>query len=208
MSGAMPKQGVYMSDQPLATHEKTFANKYTFGFWAYIMTDCLLFASLFATYAVLHKNTAEGPGAKELFSLDYVMIETMLLLASSFTCGIAMLYIRYRQQSKAIIWLIATFVLGLAFVQMEVYEFSKLYFEGHGWQTSAFLSSYFTLVGTHGIHITVGLIWLAVMIGQLFRGGISAHNYRRLVSWSLFWHFLDIVWIFIFSVVYLMGVAN
>jgi cytochrome o ubiquinol oxidase subunit 3 len=169
------------------------------------MTDCVLFATLFATYAVLRNNTAGGPSGEELFHLPYILIETLLLLTSSFTAGLAMLALRSKQQNLVIFWLILTFVLGLSFLLMEITEFSQLAHEGNSWQRSGFLSGYFTLVGTHGLHILTGLLWLVVMIPNILRLGINHINTKRLMLFSLFWHFLDIVWIFIFTFVYLMG---
>lgn len=190
-------------------HNEHAANsdKTLFGFWAYIMTDCVLFATLFATFAVLRHNTAGGPGGEELFDLPYVLIETILLLTSSFTCGLAMLAARRGGQSRGQIaaWLGLTALLGIAFLAMEVREFAILAAEGNSWQRSGFLSAFFTLVGTHGLHITIGLLWIGVMIVQILRQGLTAGNSRRLLLLGLFWHFLDIVWIFIFSFVYLMG---
>lgn len=180
-------------------------SKSIFGFWVYIMTDCILFASLFATYAVLHNNTFGGPSAGELFSMPFVLTETMLLLTSSFTCGLAMLAIRAGRRNRAAWWFVVTFLLGAAFLGMELYEFSHLVHEGESWRRSGFLSAFFTLVGTHGLHITVGLLWIGVMLVKLMRDGITRANTRRLTMLSLFWHFLDIVWIFIFTFVYLMG---
>lgn len=189
--------------KPLQTHED--ASKTTLGFWIYLMTDCVLFATLFATFAVLKNNTAGGPTGAELFSMPYIFTETMLLLTSSFTAGLAMLAFRYKQQSRVILWLVVTFILGLAFLLMEVYEFSELIHEGHSWTSSAFLSAYFTLVGTHGLHIFAGLLWLSVLIPIILRSGLNSSTGKRLTLFSLFWHFLDIVWIFIFTFVYLMA---
>lgn len=180
-------------------------NKTTLGFWMYLMTDCVLFASLFATYAVLRNNTAGGPSSEELFHLPYILIETLILLTSSFTAGLAVLALRYKHQTKLIGWLLVTFALGLAFLLMEVYEFAQLVHEGNGWQRSGFLSAYFTLVGTHGTHILVGLLWLVVMIPNILQNGLNHISAKRLMLFSLFWHFLDIIWIFIFTLVYLMG---
>ncbi|MDI1353250.1 MAG: cytochrome o ubiquinol oxidase subunit III [bacterium] len=176
-----------------------------FGFWIYIMTDCLLFASLFAVYAVLHTHTFGGPHAKELFSLPFVFTETLLLLTSSFTYGLATLVRNSKFHGHVTRWMWVTFVLGLSFLLMEIYEFHNLYLEHHTWATSAFLSSYFTLVATHGLHITVGLIWMLALIIQIKFHGMNAVTKTKLTCLGLFWHFLDIVWIFIFSVVYLMG---
>lgn len=180
-------------------------NRTVFGFWVYIMTDCVLFASLFATYAVLHTSTNGGPGGKELFSLPYILTETMLLLTSSFTCGLAMLAVQGRRRQLILIALAATFILGASFLGMELKEFHHLAVEGNSWHRSGFLSAYFTLVGTHGLHITVGLCWMAVLAWQLRQRDLTNNNVRRLTLLSMFWHFLDIVWIFIFTIVYLLG---
>lgn len=186
-------------------HQDTFSRT-VLGFWMYLMTDCLLFGSLFATYAILHNNTFGGPSSRDVFSLSTAFVETMILLLSSVTCGFGMLASLRNAASRTIAWLAVSFVLGAAFVAMELYEFNHLVQEGNGWQTSAFLSSFFTLVGTHGLHVSAGLIWLAVMMFQLFFKGVTVVTFRRLVVFSLFWHFLDLVWIFIFTLVYLMGV--
>ena len=186
------------------THTDTYS-KTIFGFWLYVMTDCVLFATLFATFAVLHNNIYGGPTAKELFSLPYVLAQTMVLLTSSFTCGLAMMAAYSGKKKSVMFWYIITFLLGLAFVTMEVHEFMKFAAEGNSWKRSAFLSSYFTLVGTHGAHVTAGLLWIAVMMAQLWSRGLTMSTLRRLACLSLFWHFLDVVWIFIFTIVYLMG---
>lgn len=180
--------------------------KTIFGFWIYIMSDCILFATIFATYAVLHNNTYGGPGAKELFSLPYVLIETFILLTSSFTYGLAMLAANKKNKAQVIFWLAITFILGLSFVIMELHEFANMVHEGNSWQRSGFLSAFFTLVGTHGLHVTCGLIWMINLIIQVMRHGVTSISMRKLSCLSLFWHFLDIVWIFVFTIVYLMGV--
>lgn len=180
-------------------------DKTSFGFWVYIMTDCVLFATLFATYAVLHNNTNGGEDAGELFSLPFVLTETMLLLTSSFTCGLAIIAMQRGQAKQVLLWLAATFVLGASFLGMEIYEFAHLAAEGNSWTRSAFLSAFFTLVGTHGLHILVGLLWITVLGVQVTRRGLRPATTRRLTIFSLFWHFLDVVWIFIFTMVYLMG---
>lgn len=180
-------------------------SRVVFGFWIYIMSDCILFSCIFATYAVLHGNTYGGPGAKELFELPYVLIETFLLLVSSFTYGLVMLAAHKGRKPQILFWLIITFLLGFGFVCMEVHEFHKLIIEGHGPQHSAFLSSFFTLVGTHGLHVTCGLIWMILLMVQVMKHGITNVTIRKLTCLSLFWHFLDIVWIFVFTIVYLMG---
>lgn len=182
-------------------------SKTSLGFWIYLMTDCIVFASLFATYAVLRGNTFGGPTSGELFSLPFVLIETLILLASSFICGLALLAARRKDKKQALILLGATVLLGLTFVGMELNEFAHLVSEGNGWQRSAFLSAFFTLVGTHGLHITIGLIWASFLGIQIYARGLKNITIKRLFLFSLFWHFLDIVWIFIFTIVYLMGVA-
>lgn len=177
--------------------------KTTLGFWIYLMSDCLIFSVLFATFGVLAANTAGGPHGKTLFELPFVLGETLLLLASSFTFGLAMLDMHAHRPMRVIAWLGATFVLGAAFVNMEIYEFAALMREGAGPGVSAFLSSYFMLVGTHGLHVTCGLLWIAVMMHQVSAYGLDAVVRRRLACLSLFWHFLDLVWICVFTFVYL-----
>jgi cytochrome o ubiquinol oxidase subunit 3 len=180
----------------------------SFGFWVYLMTDCVLFASLFATYAVLHTSTFGGPSGRDLFDLHSVLAETLILLTSSFTAGLAMLAAHAGQRRAVLGWLAATFVLGVSFLTIELTEFSRLVADGNSWQRSGFLSGFFTLVGTHGLHITLGLIWMAVLMIKLWRGNLSPSLTKRLTLLSLFWHFLDVVWIFIFTIVYLMGAAG
>ncbi len=191
------------------TNEKRQADeKSLFGFWVYIMTDCVLFASLFATYAVLHNNTFDGPSAHQLFSMPYALSETLILLTSSFTCGLGVLATRRRQKRQVLGWFIVTFLLGMAFLALELTEFRHLVLEGDSWRRSGFLSAFFTLVSTHGLHIASGLIWTVVLLVQVARRGLKRSVVRRLTMFSLFWHFLDVVWIFIFTVVYLMAGAN
>ena len=176
------------------------------GFWFYLMSDLIIFAALFATFGVVGGNYAGGPTPKELFDLPYALVETLLLLFSSAACGMVMLAVHAGRQKRVLVWLTVTFLLGLGFVGMEIKEFYGLVAQGHGPDQSAFLSSYFTLVGTHGAHVTVGLIWMAVLVAQVVLKGLTSPVQSRLVRLSMFWHFLDIVWIGIFSVVYLMGV--
>lgn len=183
---------------------KKLDNTIFFGFWVYLMTDLLMFAVLFATFAVLRNSTAGGPSGREIFNLPFVLAETLILLTSSFTMGLSI--ISARDKKKTLFFLGLTMLLGILFVGMELYEFSNLIREGHSFQNSAFLSSFFTLVGTHGLHITAGLIWMVALIIAIMKRGVSPSNIRKLTLLSLFWHFLDIVWIFIFTVVYLMGV--
>ncbi len=195
-----------MSESVAVAEHREHDAKTVFGFWVYIMTDCVLFASLFAVFAVLRNNTFGGPSGKELFDMPYVLGETVFLLTSSFTCGLAMLALHRKDRIKVLFWLAVTFLFGLAFLGLELTEFSHLVADGNSWRRSGFLSSYFTLVGTHGLHITVGLLWMAVLIAKV-RTGLTNSVVRRLTLFSLFWHFLDVVWIFIFTIVYLMGVA-
>lgn len=177
-----------------------------FGFWLYIMSDLVLFATLFATYAVLGRNYAGGPTGRELFDLPHVFVETMLLLTSSATYGMAMLAMHRNHRGRILGWLAVTFLLGLGFLGMELYEFHHLVLAGYGPSRSAFLSSFFTLVGTHGGHVTFGLLWIGVMMGQLVAKGLTVPVQSRLLRLGIFWHFLDIVWVGVFTLVYLMGV--
>jgi cytochrome o ubiquinol oxidase subunit 3 len=193
-----------MDETTLASQEAEA--KTLFGFWTYLMTDCVLFASLFATFAVLRHNTFGGPGGEELFSLPFVLAETLILLTSSFSCGLGMLTANRGIKKLSMTLFAVTFLLGAAFLALEINEFHKLAAEGNSWRRSGFLSAFFTLVGTHGAHITAGLIWIAVMMYRVARRGLTTTNLKRLKMLSMFWHFLDIVWIFIFSIVYLMGV--
>ncbi|WP_410016195.1 cytochrome o ubiquinol oxidase subunit III [Sodalis sp. C49] len=176
-----------------------------FGFWIYLMSDCILFATLFATYAVLVNSTAGGPSGKEIFELPFVLVETFCLLFSSITYGMAILAMNQGNKSRVNAWLGLTFLFGLAFIGMELYEFHHLIAEGNGPDRSGFLSGFFTLVATHGLHVTSGLIWMAVMMVQVAKRGLTATNQTRLMCLSLFWHFLDVIWICVFTVVYLMG---
>ena len=176
-----------------------------FGFWIYILTDCVLFSCLFATYAVLYKNVYGGLSIKDLTNLPYVFGETLTLLASSFTYGMAIFALYKNKVSKVIFWLGVTFILGLTFVALEANEFINLYLEGHSWQSSGALTAFFSLVGTHGLHVSIGLLCMVVMMVQLATFGITPFMKRRLSYVGIFWAFLDIIWIFVFSIVYLMG---
>ena len=177
-----------------------------FGFWVYLMSDCILFASLFATFAVLRHNYAGGPTGQNLFDLRKVFDETLLLLTSSLTYGLAMLAMIRKRASPVVGWLGVTFLLGSGFVGMEIGEFHRMILAGAGPDRSGFLSAFFTLVGTHGLHVSFGLLGMAVMTAQVMRKGLTLPVQSRLVRLGLFWHFLDIVWIGVFTVVYLMGV--
>ncbi len=181
-------------------NDKTFL-----GFWIYLMTDLIMFAVLFATFAVLRNNTFTGPSGEEIFNLPFVLAETLILLTSSFTCGLAVLAARKGDKKQLYSWLLGTLFLGFAFLFMELSEFQELIHEGYTWTKSAFLSSYFTLIGTHGLHIAVGLFWLIILLIKLSTSEINSSIIRKLTLFSLFWHFLDIVWIFIFSIVYLIA---
>jgi cytochrome o ubiquinol oxidase subunit III len=176
-----------------------------FGFWVYLMTDLIIFATLFACFIVLHGNTFNGPTAKDLFHLPSVLLETLILLTSSFTCSLGMLSIHRQQKKWALAWFLFTFLLGAAFLYFEIIEFIDFVERGASWRTSAFLSSFFTLVGTHGFHIFVGLLWMAVMMSHIILRPLVPHTVSRIFRMVLFWHFLDFVWIFIFTVVYGIG---
>jgi cytochrome o ubiquinol oxidase subunit III len=176
-----------------------------FGFWTYLMTDLLIFAVLFATFSVLRHNTFAGPSARELFDLPFALVETLILLTSSFTCSLAMFAVHREQKGSAIFWFAVTFALGVAFLSLEISEFSSFVGKGASWHRSAFLSSFFTLVGTHGLHISVGLLWMMVAMFRVGLRPLSPHSVSRILRMALFWHFLDFVWIFIFTVVYGMG---
>jgi cytochrome o ubiquinol oxidase subunit III len=176
------------------------------GFWLYLMSDCLVFACLFAMYGVLGRSYAGGPTGAELFDLSLVAVNTSLLLLSSITYGFAMLAMQKSRLRGTLAWLVITGALGAGFIGIELHEFAHLIQEGAGPQRSAFLSSFFTLVGTHGLHVTFGLVWLATLLVQLTQRGLVEANRRRLMCLSMFWHFLDVVWIGVFTFVYLMGV--
>jgi len=178
------------------------------GFWIYLMSDCLLFAVLFATFAVLGHSYAAGPSGADLFNLPLVAVNTTLLLFSSMTYGFAMLAMLGKRQKQMIGWLLVTALLGMGFVSLEIHEFIELIHDEAGPGRSAFLSSFFTLVGTHGLHVSFGIVWLLTLVVQISRHGLTAANKRRLVCLSMFWHFLDLIWIGVFSFVYLMGVLR
>lgn len=178
------------------------------GFWIYLMSDCLLFAALFATYGVLGGQYAGGPSPREVFELPLVAVNTSMLLISSITYGFAMLAAHEQRLRATQAWLGVTALFGAAFIGIEVHEFAHLIHEGAGPQRSAFLSAFFTLVGTHGLHVTAGLIWIGTLMAQLGHRGLIPANLRRLTCLSMFWHFLDVVWIGVFTFVYLMGMLR
>ena len=175
------------------------------GFWLYLMSDCLIFACLFAVYGVLGRSYAAGPSGADLFDLPLVALNTSMLLLSSITYGFAMLEMQKDRLKTMQFWLLVTGLLGVAFIGLELYEFAHLIHEGATPQRSAFLSSFFTLVGTHGLHVAFGILWLIVLMVQVTRHGLIPENKRRLMCLSMFWHFLDVVWIGVFTFVYLMG---
>jgi len=176
-----------------------------YGFWIFILSDMIMFSALFAAYAVLSGNTAGGPTGAELFNLRNVFIETMCLLLSSYTCGIGVLSAERGQPTLFLVFAIVTFALGAVFLFIEVTEFADMVAKGAGPSRSAFLSSFFTLVGTHGVHVASGLVALVYLVAQVLAHGLRAAVLRRLLCWSLFWHALDIVWVGVFTLVYLMG---
>ena len=178
------------------------------GFWIYLMSDCLIFAILFAVYAVLGANYAAGPAPKDLFDLNLVALNTAMLLFSSITYGFAMLAMAKGRVGGTLGWLGLTGLFGLAFLGIEIYEFAHLIHLGATPQRSAFLSSFFVLVGTHGLHVTFGIIWLVTLMVQVKRFGLIPANRRRIACLSMFWHFLDVIWIGVFTFVYLLGMLR
>ncbi len=201
MASALPN--VVSGEHAHDDHAHDDGSKTVLGFWIYLMGDCLIFACLFATYGVLMNSTAGGPGGRALFELPFVFVETSLLLLSSFTFGLGMLSLHAGKRNRVIGWLAVTGLLAAGFIGMEVYEFAHLLHEGVSPQHSAYLSAYFSLVGTHGLHVSFGLLWLVVMIHQVWTFGLDHVVTRRLACLSLFWHFLDLIWICVFTFVYL-----
>ncbi|MYN06829.1 cytochrome o ubiquinol oxidase subunit III [Massilia sp. FT127W] len=201
-----------MSDATLNPSSRYFVREHhpengtLLGFWIYLMSDCLIFAVLFATYAVLGRNYAGGPTGAELFDLKLVALNTSMLLLSSITYGFAMLEAGRKRLGATMGWLIVTGLFGAAFISLELYEFVHLLHENAGPQRSAFLTSFWSLVATHGLHVTFGIVWLITLLFQLKKHGLTHENMRRLTCLSMFWHFLDVVWIGVFTFVYLMGV--
>ncbi|RST56547.1 cytochrome o ubiquinol oxidase subunit III [Variovorax sp. MHTC-1] len=205
----IPSHGVPSADQSLRfyeTEEHHPENGTLLGFWLYLMSDCLVFACLFAMYGVLGRSYAAGPSGADLFDLPLVAVNTALLLLSSITYGFAMLEMLKKRTGPTLAWLAVTGLLGAGFIGIELYEFAHLIHQGAGPQRSAFLSSFFTLVGTHGLHVTFGIVWLVTLMIQVGKHGLIPENRRRLMCLSMFWHFLDVVWIGVFTFVYLMGV--
>jgi cytochrome o ubiquinol oxidase subunit 3 len=176
-----------------------------YGFWIFLLSDIIMFSGLFAAYAVLSRNTAGGPTGHELFDLRNVFIETACLLLSSFTCGLGALSAERQHRGRFFVFAALTFLLGAAFLFIEISEFVGMIDKGAGPSRSAFLSAFFTLVGMHGAHVTSGLLWLVYMVAQVMIKGLRLHVLRRLLCFSLFWHALDIIWVGVFTMVYLMG---
>lgn len=198
--------GINLGSTDPDTHKA--AGEVVFGFWVFMMSDLVLFALLFAVYGTMIDATAGGPGGKDLFELKSAFIETMLLLGSSFTYGMASLSMKYRlDRNKLLLWLAVTLLLGIAFIGMELRDFSHMLDKDAGPSRSGFLSAFYALVSTHGLHVTAGSVWLIVMIVQTIVFGIDQTVKTRLLRLGLFWHFLDIVWVAIFSVVYLQGLV-
>jgi cytochrome o ubiquinol oxidase subunit III len=189
-------------------HEHPEGSSTMLGFWIYLMSDCLIFAMLFAAFGVLGGNYAAGPSPKDLFELPLVAVNTAALLLSSITYGFAMLAMQRNWKLGTLFWLVVTLFFGLCFLGIELTEFRGLIAEGAGPQRSAFLSSFFTLVGTHGLHVTSGCVWMVTLMVQVGRFGLTTANKRRLMCLSLFWHFLDVIWIGVFTFVYLLGMLR
>ncbi|WP_060480570.1 cytochrome o ubiquinol oxidase subunit III [Pseudomonas monteilii] len=206
MSSQVIHGGAHGHDHAHDDHHHDSGQMTVLGFWLYLMTDCILFASLFATYAVLSGSFAGGPSGHDIFQLDFVAVETLFLLLSSITFGFAMLKMFDGKKAGVLGWLAVTFLFGAGFIAMEIYEFHHLIGEGFGPTRSGFLSGFFALVGTHGLHVTAGLIWMGIMMYQINKHGITPTAKTRMSCLSLFWHFLDVVWICVFTVVYLLGV--
>ncbi len=176
-----------------------------FGFWVYLMTDLVIFAVLFSAFVVLRNNTFGAPSGRELFNLPFALKETLILLTSSFTCGLATYSVYRKQKINTIFWFFVTFALGISFLFLEFSEFSRFVREGASWKRSGFLSSYFALVATHGFHVSMGLLWMIVEMVRVGVRGLVPSTLSKVFRLAMFWHFLDVVWIFIFTVVYGMG---
>lgn len=195
-----------MSSEPMGSVHADSTEMQTLGFWIYLMSDIVLFGTLFASFVTLRSGLGGGPSGKEIFEIPYVFLETLVLLFSSGAYGVVMIAMREGRKNSVLVCLGITFFLGACFVGLELAEFSRLIAQGYGPDRSAFLSSFFTLVGTHGTHVTFGLIWMVVMVLQVKAKGLTMPVRSRLIRLGMFWHFLDVVWVGIFSAVYLMGV--
>ncbi|KEJ93856.1 cytochrome o ubiquinol oxidase subunit III [Pseudosulfitobacter pseudonitzschiae] len=202
-----PSEGFDFYDTDPASHADGHHETGTMlGFWIYLMSDSLIFGILFAIYAVLGTNYAAGPAPSDLFEIEKILLATFFLLFSSITYGFAVINMQLGKQGVMTIWLLVTGAFGIGFLTMEVLEFHHLWHLGAGPGASAFLSSFWFLVGTHGLHVLSGTIWLAVLLVQVQKHGLNHDNKRRILCLSLFWHFLDLIWIGVFSFVYLTGV--
>lgn len=188
-------------------HYEEMYSKTLFGFWIYILTDFMLFGTLFAVYAVLSQNLFGGPSPKQLFALPTMLTQTLVMLASSFSVGLASISVHKRRPGSTIAWLFITLLLGIGFMWIEMADFARLIADGNGWQRNGFLSAYFTLVGTHGIHMVFALLWTVLFILPVIYHGVTPRGMRRIACLKMFWQFLNIVWIFIFTIVYLLGVS-
>ena len=186
--------------EPCPTADKTI-----FGFWIYVMTDAIMFATLFAVYAVLHNNTFGGPGVQQVANLHHMLIQTLFLIFSAFTFGLCFSSFHRNKKVGTLFWLCISFVLGLIFLNIEFHDLSTLFSMGYTWQKSAFLSSYFALLGIHGIHIAVGLLWMFILFCQLISQGFTSTIKNRFTCLGLFWNFLNLIWLLVFSIVFLMG---
>lgn len=186
------------------THHDIYS-KTIFGFWVYLLTDLVLFGTFFATFLVLRHSTFGGPGPKELFQLDFGLMQTIILLTASFTSGLAGAATHRKNTSATVMLFGITFLLGAIFLSMEMTDLSRLIASGNGWQRSAFLSAFFTLVGTHAIHVVFALLWVIVLLIPVIKEGIDSVSIRRLTCLRIFWQFLNIIWLFIFTLVYFMG---
>lgn len=204
MSLPLAKEHAHRPDLPLELSDEKESIKIT-GFWMFLVTDVLIFASLFSAYAVYRPRVAAGPGPQQLFHFGPALLETLLLLTSSFTVGLAIHEMRNDRRTGLVAWTVATLVLGSGFVAMELHEFASYASLGATWHQSAFLSAFYVLVGTHGVHVTFGILWAVTLLVQLARRGLTPVTARKLYTFALYWHFLDVVWVFIFTVVYLMG---
>jgi cytochrome o ubiquinol oxidase subunit 3 len=188
------------------THHDVYS-KTVFGFWLYLLTDFMLFATIFAAYSVLSGNHFGGPTQKQLFNLDHATLQTVIFLISTFTVGIAGVYTHRKKRGGAIVFFLISFVLGIVFLGMELHEFSHFIAAGSGWKKNAFASSFFSLVGMFVLHLVFALLWVIVLLVPVFRFGITARSVLRLTCLKMFWQFLSIVWAFIYTIVYLLGIV-
>jgi cytochrome o ubiquinol oxidase subunit III len=200
----MTHPGTVLHESYPDTHHDVYS-KTIFGFWTFLLTDFVLFATFFAAYAVLHDNTYGGPSGREIFRLSFTMVQTVILLTCSFISGLAGAAAHRKNKNWTIVLFGITFLLGIAFMWMEIADFSRLINAGNSWKKSAFLSAYFSLLGTHGIHMVLAILWIIVLIPPVFREGITLPSIRRLTCLRMFWQFLNVVWVFIFTIVYVMG---